>query len=249
MLEPHAALDHLLIAVIAVVSPLADWLWVYPALRAATAAGVPGARARFYRMGLLTQWGLTACVLALWAAKRRPWSGLSMGSGTGRGAAIGAAIVIGVVALLLAQRRAFLARADRLDILHRQVGSALALLPHTPAELLGFRGLAITAGICEEILYRGYVFWYVAVWLGAGWSVLVSSILFGLAHIYLDGRSAVRAGIVGAIMALVVWATGSLWWAMILHAAVDLNSGDLAFRILGGGGGEADAPVGAAPAS
>ena len=48
----------------------------------------------------------------------------------------------------------------------RQIGAARPLLPHTPGELRGFNLLSITAGICEEVLYRSYIWWYVAVWTG-----------------------------------------------------------------------------------
>ena len=246
MPEPHAPLDHLLFAVIAVISPVVDRLWVYPRLKRATEAGAPGARSRFYLAGMLTQWMLTACVLALWVAQGRAWSGLWMGPSSAKGAAIGLGIVVAVLGLLLVQRRAFLGLANRLDVLRRQVGPAMSLLPHTRPELSGFRALAVTAGICEEVLFRGYVFWYLAMWLSTGWSIVVSSILFGFAHVYLDRRSAVRAGIVGAVMALVVWLTGALWWAMILHAAIDLNSGDISFRALTEEP-EAKGSVGAAP--
>jgi hypothetical protein len=36
-------------------------------------------------------------------------------------------------------------------------------------------------------------------------------VVFGAAHLYLDRRSAVKAGIAGAIMTALVFATGSLW--------------------------------------
>jgi hypothetical protein len=68
------ALDHLLLLLFAIVSPLVDKLWLYPRLSREIAAGVPGARSRFYLTGMVFAWGLTAVVLAHWAAQRRPIS-------------------------------------------------------------------------------------------------------------------------------------------------------------------------------
>src|SRR5207247_186697 len=59
------ALDHVFLAVLVLVSPLVDWLWLYPRLIRATTAGVPGARARFYLAAFLTQWGFAVCAIAL----------------------------------------------------------------------------------------------------------------------------------------------------------------------------------------
>jgi len=62
--------------------------------------------------------------------------------------------------------------------------------------------------------------------------VLISSAIFGFGHIYLGLIQVPRTAALGVIFALIVLASGSLWPAIILHAALDLNSGDLGFRAL-----------------
>jgi membrane protease YdiL (CAAX protease family) len=100
-------------------------------------------------------------------------------------------------------------------------------VPHTPDELRLWTALSVTAGICEEILFRGYLTALVASWIGPLAGVAVACLMFGFAHLYLGARGAARAAVMGAVMAGVVALTGSLWVAMILHAAVDLHSGAL----------------------
>src|SRR5207247_11459823 len=124
------------------------------------------------------------------------------------------------VGLLRARLRAILARPERLELVRRQLSSVGPLLPHTPGEHRGFAVLSITAGICEEILFRGFVMWYLGVWSGPVLAAVISSVLFGFAHIYLGLHHALRAGIVGAVMSLIVLALGSLSAPMIIHAAV-----------------------------
>lgn len=106
------------------------------------------------------------------------------------------------------------------------------LLPSTRAEWPGFASLAITAGVCEELLFRGFVTWAIGHWLPSAWeTLLVQGALFGLAHAYQGTRGVLTTGAVGVFMGLLVWITGSLWAPMILHAAMDLQAGDLLLRV------------------
>ena len=225
-------LDHILFALICLALPLVDWLWLYPRLVRTTAAGVTGARERGYIHTILTAWGLTACVLALWIVLGRPLDYLRLGLGYGLRAGIGLALAVAYAALAWAQRRAVLRRPDAAELVRRQLGRADALMPRTLREYRLFQLVAITAGICEEILYRGFVMWYLAVWTGAIPAALISSVLFGLAHIYIGIPHVIRSMIVGGVFAVLVLGTGSLWPAVVLHAVIDLFSGDLAYRAL-----------------
>jgi CAAX protease family protein len=228
----HTAFDHVLFATVCFASPLADWLWLYPRLVRATASGVPGKRVRGYLTNMLTAWGLTACVLALWANRDRPWTDLRLGIGNPLGLGIGFALTVAYMVFARAQRRSVLARPDASDLLRRQLGRAAALMPQTPREFQLFLLVAITAGICEELLFRGFVMWYLAVWTGAIPAAVISSVLFGFAHIYIGIPHVIRSGLVGAVFATLVLATGSLWPAIVLHAAVDLFAGDLTYHAL-----------------
>jgi CAAX protease family protein len=226
------ALDHILFVVICLASPLIDWLWLYPRLRRATAAGVAGARVRGYILTMLTSWGLTACVIALWLAFGRPFDYLRLGIGNPPRAGIGLALAAAYAVFAWMQRRAVLRQPDAAELVRRQLGRADALMPHTPREYRLFRMVAITAGICEEVLYRGFVMWYLALWITVIPAALVSSILFGFAHIYIGIPHVIRTMIVGAVFAVVALGTGSLWPAIVLHAVIDLFSGDLVYRTL-----------------
>ena len=245
---PHVTFDHVLFVLFALVSPVVDKVWLFPWLTRATEAGVPGARARAYLIGILGQWIPVGVVLAFWVSRERPLTALWLGLGSPLGLGIGLALAAVVLGLLWLQRRAIFARPERFDLVLRQVGSARPLLPHTPGELRGFKLLSITAGICEEVMCRGYIWWYLAVWTGPWAGAALSSVLFGAGHLYMDRKAAVKAGIVGAVMAGIVLGCGSLWPAMIIHAAIDINSGSLAFHALRrsqGGSPEPDVAVAA----
>jgi membrane protease YdiL (CAAX protease family) len=100
------------------------------------------------------------------------------------------------------------------------------ILPQSRVETLPFFALAITAGVCEEFLYRGFA---VTAFTRAGlptWSVvLVSSVLFGLAHLYQGRGGLVGTMILGILFGVARIAYDSLVPVMLWHSAVDVVAG------------------------
>jgi len=110
---------------------------------------------------------------------------------------------------------------------------ARGLLPVSLIEFLPYSALAITAGICEEFLYRGFALASLAkdgfpVWL----AVFVTSVLFGLAHAYQGKAGVFTTALFGVVLALVRLGFDSLVPVMMWHAALDLAAGIAAPRYL-----------------
>jgi uncharacterized protein len=116
-------------------------------------------------------------------------------------------------------------------------------LPRTCAERKVFWIVSFTAGVCEEIFYRGFLTWYFAAWTGLVPAVLLSAVLFGFGHIYLGLVQAPRAALVGLVLSGVTLVSAPRWPVMLLHPALDWNSGELGFRMLNEAGGDASAPL------
>jgi membrane protease YdiL (CAAX protease family) len=100
------------------------------------------------------------------------------------------------------------------------------ILPVTREERAWFALVAVTAGICEEVLYRGFLIrylsngpWHAGLWM----AVAIASISFGLAHGYQGLSGIIGTGLLGAVMAVLFLASGSLWLPMALHAIIDLR--------------------------
>lgn len=233
---PHAALDHALILAIVVILPFLECVWLYPAHRRADAAGIPDARPRYYAFIIATGWLMTAGAIAVWGAQGRSWSALGLGLGEAPRLGVGLALAALAVFQLWAQNRTVLAKPKLLEATMRQVAAVVPMLPRTTGERWGFRAVSLTAGISEEVFFRGYVMWYVGAWLGPIPAVILSSIAFGAGHLYLNRHHAIRAALFGLAMAIVVLATGSVWSAIIIHAAADFFSGELGFHGLARGG-------------
>jgi len=100
------------------------------------------------------------------------------------------------------------------------------ILPVTQEERAWFAFVSVTAGICEEILYRGFLIRYLSngPWHAGLWIALaIASISFGLAHRYQGLSGIIGTAVLGAAMAMLFLASGSLWLPMALHAIIDLR--------------------------
>ena len=135
---------------------------------------------------------------------------------------IGGGVLLGVLHWLNLRRL-----AKRIEGRGSQLRAvAERILPHSNAELIPYAGLALTAGICEEFLYRGFA---MAALFRAGlpdWSVVIlSAVLFGMAHLY-QGRSGFAGTLLlGLVFGSVRILCDSIVPLMLWHAAVDVVAG------------------------
>jgi len=228
---PHA-LDVALVMLFGAVWPLIEYFWLWPRHVRAVAAGMPGARSRTYARALVEQWALAAAVGALTVAFARSPASLGLRVPGGWRLGLGVSLPLMYLALIVFQGRALAARPEAQARLRQKLEPLRALLPHTPAEFRLFVSLCFTAGICEELLFRGYLVWVLQPWLGLWTAAGVSMVVFGLAHAYQGLEFGVRAFAAGAVMGVLALATGSILPGMALHALVDLGSGWITYSAI-----------------
>lgn len=102
--------------------------------------------------------------------------------------------------------------------------SVRAIMPATRAERVLYAAVALSAGITEEILYRGFLVFVLAAGLpalGIWGSVLVSSALFALGHLYQGPSGMLRTLVIGLVMGLVYLASETLVLGMLIHVLID----------------------------
>lgn len=128
-------------------------------------------------------------------------------------------IAIGVVALVVGLLPIFERfRID--DPVARERTRVIA--PRTPREFAFFYLLSTTAGIAEEITYRGVLFTLLAAILRSWWiSALIAAGVFGIVHLFQGWKSAGIAALMGLLEHIVVGLTGTLWVAVVAHAFHD----------------------------
>ena len=185
----------------------------------------PDLRLRHYHRGIAGEWaavGLVA-VIGLLAGRHAASIGVR-----GSDHLAADALMLGEVAVVLAASSALFrfGGPSIRDALRRQARGFESLLPHSRVERLTFAALAVTAGICEEVLFRGFGISYLR-WL---WPhapdlavIWITALCFGVVHLYQGTRGVVLTGLVGAYLAWVVLSRGSLLPAIVIHALLDLR--------------------------
>lgn len=170
------------------------------------------------------QWLLAAAVA--WRAWARGYSFEELGLVSSNPVALAVAAVIGG-ALLGAFQWTNLRRAGRLPgppSTLRKV--AEKILPRAPAEAVPYAGLAVTAGVCEEFLYRGFAMAALArIGLGGPAIVAIAAALFGLAHLYQGRSGLIGTALVGMVLGGARLLIGSMLPMVVWHAAIDLVAG------------------------
>jgi membrane protease YdiL (CAAX protease family) len=125
---------------------------------------------------------------------------------------------------------------------------ARKLMPQNLVESLAFTALVVTVAVCEELIYRGFVFtaFYAAFGDSLAAGILASSLLFSFAHLYQGPRGLFSTFVIGLLFASARAWTGSLAPCIIVHLLVDLVAGLAAPRILRAASAAASATLAAA---
>jgi hypothetical protein len=83
---------------------------------------------------------------------------------------------------------------------------------------------SLVIGVTEEALFRGYILQTLARGLNFWWAATIISVLFGVSHLTNAGYTwldAVHIGAAGLLLVFSLRLTGSLFWAIGMHAAWD----------------------------
>jgi uncharacterized protein len=100
------------------------------------------------------------------------------------------------------------------------------MLPHRAVELTLWLALSVTAGICEETIFRGYLQrQFMALTKSAPAGIAISAAAFGAAHMYQGIRYAILISLFGAMFGILAYWRGSVRPGMIVHAWQDSLGG------------------------
>ncbi len=127
--------------------------------------------------------------------------------------------VVAMVVLAFTARLLNLTGGNQLEEVRRQIGF---LVPRSTLEIELWILLSVTAGICEEIIFRAYLQRQMAALTGNVWvGIAVSGLIFGSAHGYEGAGRMVLVGIYGMMFGLLAHFRRSLRPGMIAHAFHD----------------------------
>jgi membrane protease YdiL (CAAX protease family) len=182
-------------------------------------------RIKLYGSTILFQWALVLVIG--WRAGAR---GLSVQE-LGLARALSPRLVLlsaGGAALISVIHWMNLRRMSRLDhpAIERLRQLAARLFPRSMPEMAFYLGLAVTAALCEEFIFRGFVMAALFRMGLSSWTVvLFSSVMFGVAHLYQGKGGSAGTGILGVLFAVTRIAYDSLLPVIVWHAAFDFVAG------------------------
>lgn len=234
--------DTLLVAILVVLFPAWE-LWRGPALRARLMAN-PALKVTAYRSTCIQLWGLALVLLALYA-----WGCLSIAALAFREAPwFGAPLVAATLVLLTLYLARSLRSVARDPAVRKQAAETMRplawMLPTDRCQAVWFVGpVSMTAGICEELLYRGYLMQWLEGFMPVWGAMILSSAVFGLMHAYQGPGGILRTAGLGLVMAGLFVVTGSLLWPIVLHVVIDAYAGALSWLAMGKEDVSDDGPV------
>jgi uncharacterized protein len=101
--------------------------------------------------------------------------------------------------------------------------AAQGLLPQGILESLAWLPLALSAGFCEELAFRGYLQkQFQAITGSAGWAILIQALVFGMGHLYEGVAQVARIVLFGVLFGLLALWRKNLRPGMIAHAWSDI---------------------------
>ena len=211
---------------------LGDHFVLWPTFLRGSQVNPGRARLWLWSRWMIMLWTLVAAGVVLWLSEARTWESLRLITPHGwrlwvaMGLALALVIAHGPPVVRIARSK----RPRRV-----KMGSpdAVRLAPHTGSELGWWVGVSLSAGFCEEFVFRGYLIWAFQPSLGLWGAAALSLVVFALAHAYQGARGVLATGAVGSGLTLVVLVLGSLWPAIAVHALVDIGQGLVAWLVLG----------------
>jgi len=117
----------------------------------------------------------------------------------------------------------------------------LAGINHVGLDLLLPLAELLLVGLTEEMVFRGIVFRITEQSIGSRWAIVISALVFGVAHLPNDGITLVSVAVIvayGVMQAAIYIRTRRLWLCIANHVAWDFCVGQVFSTTVSGHGAE-----------
>jgi membrane protease YdiL (CAAX protease family) len=194
--------------------------------------GLAPNRMQLYKHTIMSHWALFVIAILVWNRSGRPWAQMGVSTAIDWSFFTAALLTLAAIGFLIFQVGQVM-KADQptIDRLARKFGRLEPLIPHTGHELSRFYAVSLSAGVVEEILWRGFLIAYLTQFLPLLAAATISAAGFGLAHAYQGTQQVPRIALVGAVFVVLYLMSGTIWLPIVLHTAMDILQGRLAYEI------------------
>ena len=229
-MSSHTVWDHLFVIVVCFAYPFYVWR-SYPAFVKSVRQKGESARVAGYRETIVSWLVFAAALVAIWLVTGRAWAELGFRWGDPLRLALGALLGVAVLWITYQQMRKL--TSGGASAVTEQMGDVAFFAPRTRRELGWFRAVSVNAGVTEELIFRGFLLWYLEPYVGVAWAAVLAVLIFTLGHAY-QGLANVPPllGASAFFVFLYLW-SGSLLLPIIVHALADAIQGTALARCLG----------------
>jgi len=206
---------------------------VYAAVFALSKWGIDGSFGMLFHVGALAISSVGLCLVALaWEPSRIDALGLGLGPVRGRVPLVVMFGLAGGVATYAVNAVVSLGWIFASGGIEKNIGMAKdqeqTLSQFAAIPLYVMIPVVMIAGVYEDIVFRGFFLGRLRIlmatgksWVGDALSVVISSVIFGLGHLYQGWFGVMKTTVAGMCLAILVLLTKSVWPAMIAHAGID----------------------------
>jgi membrane protease YdiL (CAAX protease family) len=179
-----------------------------------------------YKQTIAIFWTLTILVLINFFNTKTPHLNFNAYFNT-----IGIILSILVVLFSVLQYRLSKVTLETLTNTKEKMKDIYYFLPKTKIEFNWFVLLSISAGICEEIIFRLFLFEFLKENANLWMAFVLTNIIFAMTHIGSGKQNIINAFILGLLFSAIYYFSENIWIAVFLHITIDINGGLLGYRI------------------
>ena len=184
-----------------------------------------------YKQVIMTWGGFAACVLAMWVVFDREWVELGFLLPDVVPMVVGLVVSAVIISLVVIPMRKQSQSREGASEFMNQVGEMVLFMPASTAEESWFKAVSVNAGLVEELIFRGYLIWYLGHFMGPWWAAVIAVFLFGLGHIYQGLKMLPGILFISAVAVTLYVYTGSLLVPVLFHVFLDALQGHYIARI------------------
>lgn len=189
-------------------------------------------RRRFFISNSLVLWFMAAVVVGIWYWNKRPFELMGFRPPE---PGLTATILSAVLVILYVADVAYsMLSPHELAKTQEQWESSVPFLPERYRELPAYTFMCITAGVCEEIMYRGFLVNYFIDPMKHGFpwmAAIFPAVLFSIAHFYQGYMAMFKIFLLSMLFALIFIFSKSLLFVVIIHFLIDFVGGVVAIRV------------------
>lgn len=179
-----------------------------------------------YKQTIALFWGLTVLILINFFLTKMPQLNFYPNF-----TIVGIVLIILVAVISVLQYKYSIVTSETLSNAKDKMKDVYYYLPKTKKEFDWFIILSISAGICEEIIFRLFLFEFLKENSILLIAFVLTNIIFAITHIGSGKQNITNAFILGLVFSAIYYFSENIWIAVILHIAIDINGGILGYKI------------------